>query len=92
MTDIRQDAPAQVPFLFQQSQKRVGSSMGVSLVVHAVVIALFIYIANHPTVQHVATALIPDVLPKDIVWLDMKGPGGGGGGGGNKMKEPPPKA
>ena len=38
MTDIRADAPGEVPFLFQQSQKRVGGSMGVSLAVHAAVL------------------------------------------------------
>jgi protein TonB len=91
MTDIRADAPAEVPFLFQQSQKRVGGSMGVSLVVHAVAIALFIYIANRPAVQNVVAAA-PDMLNKDIVWLDMAGPGGGGGGGGNHSVEPIRKA
>jgi TonB family protein len=91
MTDIRADAPGQVPFLFQQSQKRVGGSLGISLLVHAGAIALFLYVANRPAVQSAATALFPE-LPKDIVWLDMKGPGGGGGGGGNRSVEPPRKA
>ena len=91
MTDLRADAPADVPFLFQHSQKRVGGSMGVSLVVHALAIALFVYIANRPVVQHAAT-IIPDILNKDIVWLDMEGPGGGGGGGGNRSLEPIRKA
>ncbi len=92
MTDIRADAPAQVPFLFQQSQKRVGGSLGVSLAIHAAAIALFLFIANRPAVQSAATSLFPDALNKDIVWLDMAGPGGGGGGGGNKSVEPPRKA
>ena len=92
MTDLRADAPAQVPFLFQQSQKRVGGSLGVSLLVHAVAIALFLYLANRSAIQSAATALFPDTLPKDIVWLDVNGPGGGGGGGGNHSVEPPRKA
>jgi protein TonB len=91
MTDIRADAPADVPFLFQQSQKRVGGSMGVSMVVHAIVIAGLLYVANRPVVQQ-AAAMLPDVLNKDIVWLDVKGPGGGGGGGGNRSAEPIRKA
>jgi protein TonB len=91
MTDIRADAPTQLPFLFQQTQKRVGGSMGVSLLVHALVIGLFIYIANRPAAYHQA-AVPPDILNKDIVWLDMEGPGGGGGGGGNHSVEPVRKA
>jgi TonB family protein len=91
MTDIRADAPAQVPFLFQHSQKRVGGSLGVSLLVHAAFIALAIFIANRPVVHQAATTLFPDSLNKDIVWLDVPGPGGGGGGGGNRSVEPPRK-
>jgi len=91
MNDIRVNAPAEVPFLFEHSQKRVNGSMGVSLVLHALMIALFIYIASRPAVQH-AVAAAPDMLNKDIVWLDMRGPGGGGGGGGNRSVEPIRKA
>ena len=36
-------------------------------------------------------AILPDQLPKEIVWLAQPGPGGGGGGG-NKSPEPPPPA
>jgi protein TonB len=92
MTDIRADAPAQVPFLFEHSQKRVGGSLGVSLLVHGAAIALIIFIANRPAVQQATTSLFPDNLNKEIIWLDMPGPGGGGGGGGNKSVEPPRKA
>jgi len=92
MTDIRADAPPQVPFLFQQSQKRVSGSLGVSLLVHGVAIALAIFIANRPAVRQATTSLFPDSLNKDIVWLDVPGPGGGGGGGGNRSVEPPRKA
>lgn len=91
MTDLRANAPDNVPFMFQHSQKRVGGSMGVSVVVHALAISLFLYLANRHVAQ-TATAMLPDVLSKDIVWLDMAGPGGGGGGGGNRSKEPPAKA
>ena len=47
-------------------------------------------------------SLLPDIAPpssptkfdtpREIVWLDIPGPGGGGGGGGNRMPEPPRKA
>jgi len=77
MTDLRADAPTHVPFLFQHSQKRVGGSLGVSLLIHGVVIALVIFIANRSSVQQAATSLFPDALNKDIVWLDIPGPGGG---------------
>ena len=70
MTDIRADAPVEVPFLFQQSQKRVGGSLGVSFVVHAAAVALFLFLANRHAIQNAATALFPETLPKDIVWLD----------------------
>jgi len=66
--------------------------MGFSLVINITAIALAIFIATRPYVQTAVTSLFPDALNKDIVWLDMPGPGGGGGGGGNQMQEPPRKA
>jgi len=92
MTDIRADAPAQVRFMFEHSQKRVGGALGVSLVVHILFFLLAVYIATRPYVQSAATSLFPDQLNKDIVWLDVPGRGGGGGGGGNQSVEPPRKA
>ena len=91
MTDLRADAPADVRFLFQSSQKRVSGALGVSLLIHAAAIALAVFIATRPYVQS-AVSLFPDALNKDIIWLDMPGPGGGGGGGGNQKQEPPRKA
>jgi periplasmic protein TonB len=92
MTDIRVDAPAEVRFLFQDSQKRVSGALGISLLVHGAAIALAIFIATRPYVQSAATAILPETTNKDIVWLDIPGPGGGGGGGGNKSIDPPRKA
>jgi periplasmic protein TonB len=92
MTEIRADAPADVRFLFQTSQKRVGGALGVSFLVHVVAIAVAIFIATRPYMPPSVKAFFPDALPKDIVWLDVPGPGGGGGGGGNKMPDPPRKA
>jgi periplasmic protein TonB len=92
MTDLRADAPANVQFLFQNSQQRVGGALGVSLLIHAVAIALAVFIATRPYVQNAATSILPQALNKDIIWLDLPGPGGGGGGGGNESKEPVRKA
>ena len=87
MSDLRGDAPAEVRFLFQESRKRSGGSLAVSLAVHAVLIAIAIWVARHPSVA--PTANVPfDDLSDQIVWLDVAGPGGGGGGGGNQNPEP----
>ncbi len=91
MSDIRAGAPAEVHFLVEHSQQRVGGALGVSLLVHIAFVALAIFIATRPYVQSAATSLFPESLNKDIVWLDMPGPGGGGGGGGNRSPEPPRK-
>ena len=91
MTDIRADAPGDVRFLFQGSQKRVGGALGVSFLVHVGAIALAILIATGPYVPS-AKSMFPESFNKDIVWLDVPGPGGGGGGGGNESVEPPRKA
>ena len=91
MTDIRAAAPANVRLLFEDSQRRVGGAFGVSLLVHAAVIAVAIFITTRPYVHSAATSLFPDSLNKDIVWLSFPGPGGGGGGGGNRSVEPPRK-
>ena len=92
MTDIRAGAPAEVRFMFEHSQKRVGGALGVSLLVHIAFCGLAIFIATRPYVQSAATSLFPEPMNKDIVWLDVPGPGGGGGGGGNQSIEPPRKA
>lgn len=84
--------PEDVPFLFEQQQKRIGPSVGVSFVSHVVAITLALLIARY------SPAVVQTVMPerqallKDIIWLNEPGPGGGGGGGGNRMPEPPKKA
>ena len=91
MSDLRVDAPAEVRFLFQQTQKRSASAMGISLAIHGAMFGLAIWVAMNPDVQR-TTSLFVDNVSKEIVWLDVPGPGGGGGGGGNKMPEPIKKA
>jgi periplasmic protein TonB len=88
MSDLRADAPAEVRFLFQDTQKqRSAGAFAVSLAVHAVFFGLMFYLAINPTVRETATQAFND-LNDQIVWLDVPGPGGGGGGGGNLSPEP----
>jgi len=88
MSDIRAHHPADIQFLFPNSQQRVSRALGVSFLLHAVAIALAIFIATRPYVQSGARSLLPERFSKDIVWLPSLGPGGGGGGGGNHSAEP----
>lgn len=81
--------PAEVPFLFQQQNQRIGNALGVSVVTHLAVIGLLFLMAQLVP-EKVYQAVLPDTLP-DIVWLAEPGPGGGGGGGGNESPEPPKK-
>jgi TonB family protein len=81
-----------VPFLFEQQQKRMAPAALASLGSHAAIV-LVVFLIVHAGAGAPATApVLPDVNPNQIVWLSQPGPGGGGGGGGNKMKEPPRKA
>ncbi|MEQ1757463.1 MAG: TonB family protein [Vicinamibacterales bacterium] len=84
------DGPAEVHFLFEQQQKRMGGALGASIMAHvAFLLAVLLFLRVAP--ESVTNAILPDDLPKEIVWLVQPGPGGGGGGG-NKSPEPPKKA
>jgi TonB family protein len=89
MSDLRTTGPSAPKFLFEQSQKRSAGAAGVSLAIHAALFGLFAWIAMHPQMASSTASLLHDTLNKDIVWLDVPGPGGGGGGGGNKSPDPP---
>jgi protein TonB len=79
-----------VHFLFEQQQKRMGGALGASVLSHVAFLAAFlIFLRVAP--DNVTTAILPDNMPKQIVWLVQPGPGGGGGGG-NRQPEPPKKA
>ena len=91
MSDLRVDAPAEVRFLFEKTQKRSAGALVVSLGIHGAMFALAVWVAMHPSVAR-RTATVVNNVSKEIVWLDTPGPGGGGGGGGNEMPEPPKKA
>ena len=94
MTELRASAPANLHLLLQPegSQKRFGGAIGVSFGFHLALIAVAVFITLHPPVQSTRTRILPETLNKNIVWLDVPGPGGGGGGGGNKALEPPRQA
>jgi periplasmic protein TonB len=84
--------PVEIPFLFEQQQKRIPSALAGSLASHIVLALIVIFGVRFGS----ATAVVPAVLPEqpntNIIWLSQPGPGGGGGGGGNRMKEPPRQA
>jgi TonB family protein len=80
-----------VYFQFEkQEKKRLGGALGVSVMSHVVFLAAFLLLLRVAP-ESVTNAILPDNLPKEIVWLVQPGPGGGGGGG-NKQPDPPKKA
>ena len=82
--------PPDVPFLFEQQQKRLGPAFLVSAASHVAVFGLLLWLMRFSAPTSVITApVLPDDPNTKIVWLSVPGPGGGGGGGGNRMKEPP---
>lgn len=82
--------PAEVHFLFEQREKRLGGALGASVLAHGALVGVYFLIAWLMPTQ-VRDAMLPDLFPTDIVWLAQPGPGGGGGGG-NQQPEPPKKA
>jgi TonB family protein len=89
---LESDHPVEVPFLFEQQEKRMGPAFIVSVGYHVVMgiaIVLLIRYTSHGTTS---AAILPEQANSHIIWLTEPGPGGGGGGGGNKMKEPPRQA
>ena len=91
MSDLRANAPKEVRFMFEQSQKRSAGALGVSLGIHAAMFGLAVWVAMHPSVAPMTSDFVNRVSDQ-IVWLDATGPGGGGGGGGNERPEPIKKA
>jgi protein TonB len=83
--------PGEVRFMFEEQEKRLGGALGASVLSHGaflLLILLIIRLAPEPG----SHAMLPDRLPRQIVWLAEPGAGGGGGGGGNQQKEPIRKA
>ena len=82
--------PADVRFMFEMPQRRLGGALGAAVIGHAalfVIWLLFVWIVP----DSVREAMLPESLPRQIVWLAEPGPGGGGGGG-NQRPEPPKPA
>jgi len=83
--------PAEVHFLFEQQEKRLGGALGASVLAHVAGLALILLVMRLVP-DRFTQAILPDSLPREIVWIAEPGAGGGGGGGGNQQKEPPRKA
>ncbi len=82
--------PAEVRFMFETPEKRVGGAFGASLAVHGALIG-FVLLLGWLAPDGVRDAILPVRLSQQIVFLSEPGPGGGGGGG-NSMPEPPKQA
>jgi TonB family protein len=81
--------PVDVPFLFEQPQKRIAPAFAGSLISHLVLGLVVIFGLRYSSSISTSAAVLPEQPNTNIIWLSQPGPGGGGGGGGNKMKEPP---
>ena len=81
--------PVEIPFLFEQQQKRIPSALAGSLLSHIVLAVIVVFGVRYGGATATTAALLPDQPNNNIIWLSQPGPGGGGGGGGNRMKEPP---
>jgi TonB family protein len=84
--------PPDLQFSFERQPKRMSSALAGSIGVHAsmaVLVLLMTIYGPSPDISRLTDQA--NRLSKDIVWLNVPGPGGGGGGGGNQMKEPPRK-
>ena len=84
--------PVEIPFLFEQSQKRIAPAAVASAVWHFAFGVLVLFLVRYSTPSGATPAVLPEQPNSNIIWLNQPGPGGGGGGGGNKMKEPPRQA
>lgn len=84
--------PVEVPFLFEQPEKRIAPAFLGSLASHAAMLLVALLVVRYGNQAGHTLAVLPENPNTNIIWLSQPGPGGGGGGGGNKMKEPPRKA
>jgi TonB family protein len=81
--------PEEVPFLFEQQQKRLGPAFVASLIWHGLLLTLILILAGRGGEAPAPVQPVAEDISDSIVWLAEPGPGGGGGGGGNQMPEPP---
>jgi len=78
-------------FSFERGPQRMSNALAGSIGVHGMLALFAILMTIYGPSPGTTQPAEPDRLSKDIVWLNVPGPGGGGGGGGNQMKEPPRK-
>jgi periplasmic protein TonB len=81
--------PAEVRFMFENPQSRVSGALGASILGHAALVGFWVFVL-WLVPDNVREAVLPDELPRQIVWLAEPGPGGGGGGGNQKPEPPKP--
>jgi TonB family protein len=84
--------PIDIPFLFEQREKRIAPAAVASFISHVGLTMLMVLVMRYGTRPAATSAILPEQPNNNIIWLNEPGPGGGGGGGGNQMKEPPRKA
>jgi len=87
---LDEDRPAELRFGFEEPKEHLGGAVGGSIIGHAAFIGFWV-ILLWVVPDQVREAILPDQLPRQIVWLAEPGPGGGGGGG-NQRPEPPKPA
>src|SRR5205809_499024 len=73
---VRVDGPPEVHFLFEQPEKRLGGAVGASMATHLAFVALALLILKLVP-DRVAQAILPDSLPREIIWIAEPGAGGG---------------
>ena len=77
------------PLFGHEREKRMGSALSASLLIHIGGLVLFVIVSQMPGFD--GTQVYKPTLTYDLVWLPQVGPGGGGGGGGNNNPAPPQK-
>ena len=86
---LDQSHASDIPFLFEQQQKRMGPAVLASLLSHVAFAVFAFLLVRYGNSAVRGEPVLPENNPNAIIWLSQPGPGGGGGGGGNQMKEPP---
>lgn len=79
-------------FSFERQSQRMSRALFSSVGVHVAFGIFVVLMTMYGPRPQVMQPTEPNRLDREIVWLNVPGPGGGGGGGGNQMQEPPRKA
>jgi periplasmic protein TonB len=81
--------PAETPFFFEQSRKRIAPAAVASATWHAAFAVCAILLMRHSPPGGATPDLVHAQRDPDMVWLPEAGARGGGGGGGDHTKKPP---